>query len=35
MGVTQKDIFMLCMEVAKEDMEVQEETILFHEFYGP
>jgi len=30
MGVTQegeKCIFMLCMEVAEEDMEVQEETV--------
>jgi len=31
MGVTQegkKCIFMLCMEMAEEDMEVQEETVL-------
>jgi len=31
MGVTQekqKCIFMLCMEVAEEDMEVQEETVI-------
>ena len=33
MGMTQKGqkcIFILCMDVAEEDMEVQEETILLY-----
>jgi len=37
MGVTQegqKCIFMLCMEVAEEDMEVQEETVKSETFFG-